>query len=99
MAATKLTARLVPSIAAVDAAGWDACANPSGLSEDAAEGERFNPFVAHAFLHALEASGSRAMPLLRPTLSSTRVSGNTLDVAAMGLNRIGTPRSSVMGSS
>ena len=30
----------------------------AGLSEDAAEGERFNPFVAHAFLHALEASGS-----------------------------------------
>ncbi len=54
------TARLVPSIAAVDAAAWDACANPSGLSEDAAEGERFNPFVAHAFLHALEASGSTA---------------------------------------
>ena len=52
------TARLVPSIAAVDAAAWDACANPPGLDEDAAEGERFNPFVAHAFLHALEASGS-----------------------------------------
>ena len=52
------TARLVCSIAAIDAAAWDACANPPGLSEDAAEGERFNPFVAHAFLQALEASGS-----------------------------------------
>jgi uncharacterized protein len=52
------TAHLVPSIAAVDAAAWNACANPPGLSEDAAEGERFNPFVAHAFLNALEASGS-----------------------------------------
>ncbi len=55
---TKLTARLVASIADVDPAAWDACANPARPSEDAAEGERFNPFVAHAFLHALEASGS-----------------------------------------
>ncbi|HTR13649.1 MAG TPA: GNAT family N-acetyltransferase [Roseiarcus sp.] len=53
-----LTARVVASIAAVDPAAWDACANPPGLSEDEAEGERFNPFIAHAFLHALEASGS-----------------------------------------
>jgi len=50
--------RVVASIAAIDPAGWDACANPPGLTEDEAEGERFNPFVAHAFLHALEASGS-----------------------------------------
>src|SRR5271166_203338 len=55
-----LTARVVASIAAIDAAAWDACANPPGLTEDEAEGERFNPFVAHAFLHALEASGSTA---------------------------------------
>ena len=53
-----LTARLVNAIAAVDPAAWDACANPPGLSEEEAEGERFNPFVTHAFLHALEASGS-----------------------------------------
>ena len=52
------TARVVASIAAVDPAAWDACANPPGRSEDESEGERFNPFVAHAFLHALEASGS-----------------------------------------
>ena len=58
MASTSFTARLIPSIAAVDAAAWDVCANPPNLSEDAAEGERFNPFVAHAFLRALEASGS-----------------------------------------
>ncbi len=38
--------RLLDRIAAVDAAEWDACAG-----ED-------NPFVSHAFLHALEASGS-----------------------------------------
>src|ERR1700679_1714011 len=52
------TARVVPSIAAIDAAAWDACANPPGRSFEEAEGERFNPFIAHAFLHALEASGS-----------------------------------------
>jgi len=56
--APSFTARLVPSIADVDPAAWDACANPPGLSEDAAEGERFNPFVSYAFLHALEASKS-----------------------------------------
>jgi uncharacterized protein len=43
------TVTLVSSIAEIDAAAWDACANP-----DAA---RFNPFVAHAFLLALEKSG------------------------------------------
>jgi predicted N-acyltransferase len=53
-----LTARLVSTIAAVDPAAWDACANPPGLTEGEAEGERFNPFVTHGFLHALEASGS-----------------------------------------
>jgi predicted N-acyltransferase len=52
------TVRLVPSIADIDSASWDACANPPGLTESEAEGERFNPFVTHAFLHALEASGS-----------------------------------------
>ena len=52
------TARVITSIAAVDPAAWDACANPPGRSDEEAEGERFNPFVAHAFLYALEASGS-----------------------------------------
>ena len=52
------TARVLPSLAAVDPASWDACANPPGRSEAEAEGERFNPFVTHAFLYALEASGS-----------------------------------------
>src|SRR5271169_885341 len=52
------TARVVPSIASIDAAAWDACANPPGRSYDEAGGERFNPFIAHAFLAALEASGS-----------------------------------------
>src|SRR3984957_894457 len=52
------TARVVPSIGTIDAAAWDACANPPGRSFEEAEGERFNPFITHAFLHALEASGS-----------------------------------------
>jgi predicted N-acyltransferase len=52
------TARVVASIAAVDPASWDACANPPGLSEAESEGERHNPFMSHAFLNALEASGS-----------------------------------------
>ena len=38
------------SIAAVPAAAWDACANPDAAA--------FNPFVAHAFLKALEDSRS-----------------------------------------
>ena len=55
---SSFTARVVPSIATIDAAAWDACANPPGRSFEEAEGERFNPFISHAFLHALEASGS-----------------------------------------
>ncbi|MGH6797855.1 MAG: GNAT family N-acetyltransferase [Roseiarcus sp.] len=58
MSSTTFTARVVSSIAAIDAAAWDACANPPGRSFEEAEGERFNPFITHAFLHALEASGS-----------------------------------------
>jgi uncharacterized protein len=55
---SNFTARVVTSIAAIDAARWDACANPPGRTFEDAEGERFNPFLTHAFLHALEASGS-----------------------------------------
>jgi uncharacterized protein len=40
------TVTLVPSIAEIDAAQWDACANPDPAT--------FNPFVSHAFLRALE---------------------------------------------
>jgi predicted N-acyltransferase len=42
--------KVIDSLASVDAATWDACANPPG--------EPYNPFVSHAFLHALEESGS-----------------------------------------
>lgn len=43
------TIKLAHSMAHVDATSWDACANP---------GDAYDPFVSHAFLHALEASGS-----------------------------------------
>ncbi|MFN4231034.1 GNAT family N-acetyltransferase [Parvibaculum sp.] len=42
--------RVVDTLAAVNAASWDACANPPG--------EPYNPFISHAFLSALEESGS-----------------------------------------
>jgi predicted N-acyltransferase len=41
-----VTVRIVPRLADIPAAEWDACAGPA------------NPFLAHAFLEALEASGS-----------------------------------------
>ncbi len=45
-----LVARTVSSIHDIDAKAWDALANPSAKT--------FNPFVAHAFLSALEDSKS-----------------------------------------
>jgi predicted N-acyltransferase len=56
--AAALTVRNVVSLAEVSAEAWDACANPRGLSATPLAGERFNPFVTHAFLSALEQSGS-----------------------------------------
>ena len=41
-----ITVKIVGRIGAIDAAGWDACAGAG------------NPFVSHAFLYALEESGS-----------------------------------------
>jgi len=58
MAPAPFTVRIARDIAKVDAARWDACANPPGLDAAAAGGERFNPFITHAFLLALEQSGS-----------------------------------------
>lgn len=64
------TVQIAQSIGDIDAAQWDACANPTTPSgtlavdgvgeivEDAAQRERFNPFVTHAFLKALETSKS-----------------------------------------
>ena len=46
--------QIATSIAALDAAEWDACANPPGIDAAASGGERHNPFLSHAFLKALE---------------------------------------------
>ncbi len=62
-----LTLRITPSLSAVDSTQWDACANPESTGPSSARGiglvvnsfkERYNPFISHAFLLALEASGS-----------------------------------------
>src|ERR1017187_3848774 len=53
-----LTVRTVASLAEIAPNAWDACANPPGLTAEGGAGERFNPFVTHAFLRALEESGS-----------------------------------------
>jgi predicted N-acyltransferase len=51
--------RIAASIREIDAAQWDACANPDPARVEAEDqGERFNPFISHAFLAALEDSGS-----------------------------------------
>src|SRR5690606_21253891 len=42
--------RVEADIRAIDAAAWDACANPRGVP--------YNPFISHAFLASLEESGS-----------------------------------------
>jgi predicted N-acyltransferase len=58
MTVARYKARFVPSLEQIDAAAWDALANPPGLSEEEAEGERYNPFLSSAFLLALERSKS-----------------------------------------
>jgi predicted N-acyltransferase len=54
----ELTVRTIASLGEIAPEAWDACANPRGLIAEGGAGERFNPFVAHAFLRALEQSGS-----------------------------------------
>ena len=46
---TEATVTLVPAVSEIDAAAWDQCANPDASA--------CNPFVAHAFLKALEDAG------------------------------------------
>ncbi len=60
------TVHVAQSMSEIDAAQWDACANPEvprDGDQPPNEEERFNPFITHAFLKALETSksvGSRA---------------------------------------
>jgi len=77
MTEIELRVRIVPSLAEVSAAAWDACAGVGRAATVAAEvqvkdeevgdnsfpelstrGQSDNPFVSHAFLSALEQSGS-----------------------------------------
>ena len=54
-----ITVQVATSIAAIAAPDWDLCANPATPGEAAdGSGERFNPFLSHAFLNALERSGA-----------------------------------------
>jgi uncharacterized protein len=56
MSTAKFTAKVIESLERVDARAWDACANPG--QEEAQHSERYDPFVSHAFLVALERSKS-----------------------------------------
>src|SRR5438477_2168051 len=65
-----LRLRVIPAIAEVDAAAWDACSNPTVAAALQPKSEEcnqaqcdslaipYNPFISHGFLHSLEASGS-----------------------------------------
>ncbi|WGJ15442.1 GNAT family N-acetyltransferase [Methylocapsa sp. D3K7] len=59
------TVQVAQSLREIDAAQWDACANPQAdgqapdpHGDESHEAERFNPFISHAFLRALETSKS-----------------------------------------
>lgn len=52
----QVLARIEPDICTLDAAQWDACANPE--SSGTSLSHPYNPFISHSFLSALEASGS-----------------------------------------
>jgi len=63
--APRLTVRVIQSLREVDAAAWDACANPPPEPESEpqtpdlfSQKERYNPFISHNFLSSLEESNS-----------------------------------------
>jgi predicted N-acyltransferase len=68
MAAIDITLRVANSIGDVDAAAWDACANPPRVDDSCVADapatalftlkSDFNPFISHDFLSSLEKSGS-----------------------------------------
>jgi uncharacterized protein len=69
MTGTELRIRVLPAMAEVPAAAWNACANPVDVMLEAvdagceraaskSQGRAHNPFVSHEFLLALEASNS-----------------------------------------
>jgi uncharacterized protein len=56
MSSSPFRIRRIDRLSAVAAQEWDACANPAGAAATP-NGERFNPFISHAFLDALESTG------------------------------------------
>src|SRR4051794_35842128 len=60
----ELRLRVISALSEVDAAAWDACANPRPISEPPSvpeadcEDVSYNPFISYDFLQALEASNS-----------------------------------------
>lgn len=73
---TKPSARLAEGVSAVAPETWDALANPQSA--------RFNPFVSHAFLSALEESGSAtARTGWQPAHVLVEQSGRTIAAAPM----------------
>src|SRR5260370_39905912 len=57
----ELTLRVVNSIGEVGSEAWDACANPTTPTDPVQAsvlGDRYNPFISHDFLSALELSQS-----------------------------------------
>ncbi|MFZ0236287.1 MAG: GNAT family N-acetyltransferase [Xanthobacteraceae bacterium] len=55
---TELRISVAETIDAVDAGEWDDCANPQSSAPPGAKQRAYNPFIAHAFLAALEQSNS-----------------------------------------
>jgi uncharacterized protein len=59
MSDSALRLRVIPAIAEVKPAAWDACANPvAATAKVPSEVPPYNPFISHDFLNALEVSGS-----------------------------------------
>ena len=63
MSSSGLSLKIVTSLGEIPALQWDACANPPRTNgacdpSEHASGERYNPFISHDFLHALEVSKS-----------------------------------------
>jgi uncharacterized protein len=52
---TELRVRALRAVGQIDTAAWDRCANPAAEADLQAT---YNPFISHAFLSALEDSGS-----------------------------------------
>ena len=68
MSDREIVARVAPGVASFDAPAWDACAGAD------------NPFLTHAFLSALEESGSathrtgwQPIPIARTSRQSVRL--------------------------